>query len=261
MSDLKNKSNKDISNDNLSQLIKKLDEKLNELQNSTKSAKWTNRIMIVLIVVCVIIGISMLFTPFFCAYKNPEPYKTAMANSIQTMIFPQLQKEACIMLDSVSPALKTSVTQRVVTNLPDISKKVENEWGLMVENMSGKLDVRMATKGEEISERLKKVLTEEFPDLADPEKSDIIMSNAYKASASVVDKILQKYFADHTEAVIKIHERIDDFHVPEHIKRMENKDLIDYLFDTSALYISQTVKTSMSTNMKSFLQEHEESKK
>ncbi len=260
MNDSDKKSGEQKHNENLLEDVCMLNEKFENFQKVTKSSKWINRLMLILVGATFIIGISILFTPFFFAFKHPEPYKMAIANATKSYICPKLLKETAIMINSVGPELFGLIGERVMSKLPEAGNKVEEEWNLMVKNLTVELENQLDIKREKIYEQLEKLLIHEFPTLADAEKADIILVNAHKATGNVFDMIYQKYLIDHTEEVTKLFNRIEVFPIPEHIQKMENKELIDYLFDIMGLYASQSIKTSMSPNMKRFLQSLEELK-
>lgn len=108
--------------DDLERRISDLGRKVDEASQANASAKTTARIITVLIAITAIIGVWMLISPFYEAYKNPEPYKRAITTELQENVGPQLQADIQSSLEKVAPEVGRLATAQFQARYEDLVK-------------------------------------------------------------------------------------------------------------------------------------------
>lgn len=232
---------------------RRIQEKLNLMQEATRSVKRSGRLMAVLIALVAIGGVYKLLSPFLEAYKNPAPYQKAIGVELEQKVLPALQDESQKLVNVFGPELYGTVSQKISDRLPEITTVVQAEALGLVQELSTEAESRLLERSDKMIDRLKTRLIEEVPEFGDDDQTETIMENVHQAATSAMDRFIQTYFQDHIHAVTNLQVRIETFPVPEHIKDMNDIELQDHLTDTLGAYVTHQLGSTMSPQMKEFL--------
>jgi hypothetical protein len=238
---------------------RRLNEKLAAMKAASRTVKRTGRLMAVLVAVVAIGGVYVLLRPLLSAYTNPEPYQNAFRIEVEKQVLPALQTESQALLKAVGPDILQSIQQNTSRRLPEITTKLEQEGQALVQELSAEAKGRLSNRSEKILTRLEKRLTEEIPQSADPKQAELILTNGHKAAQGALDRFLQTYLKDHLNTVTNLQSRIEKFPVPEHIRKMSDDKLREYLTETLGAYAMGQMSAARSPQMKEFLHSLEQS--
>ncbi|MCB2156678.1 hypothetical protein KQI84_17515 [bacterium] len=225
------------SDDALQKQLERIDAKIDQMEQASARSKIISRLMTVLIALTAIIMVLLLVKPILqgtLSKEGREPYRAEFERTFKEQIQPMVQDEAKQLAKEVLPVYQEAAMKASETKLPKAISTFESEWQILYGDLQTDLQDRIQVAQEDIVEHQHKRLLEEFPDLKDEAKTEVVLGNLADASSRVSDRIITELFTSHYRAIDRLELNFNSIEVPDHIHSMNDDELGNHVKDLVA---------------------------
>lgn len=239
--------------DDLERRISDLSRKVDEASRASASAKTTGRIITVLIAITAIIGVWMLVSPFYEAYKNPEPYKRAITAELTENVGPQISSHVQKSLEKVGPEVGRLAVDQFQARYEDLVKVLEAETLGLIENLRAFTETELSETVVNVEIEIQNSLATLVPELMDEDQREIILGNAMVAMEGAVKDIIDAKLSNHITLLSEIETKLLQFPIPTEISQRSNDELAADLNDLLGQYSVIALRRTLAPEQKAFL--------
>ncbi|MCC5874719.1 MAG: hypothetical protein JJU11_00740 [Candidatus Sumerlaeia bacterium] len=244
------------SEEKLLEEVKSLNKRLDDVNQAVAQSKLAARGVMVALFLVVIFGIWNAFRPAYVAYQNPEPYREAFLEELQSTILPLLESEVKDIAQTTGREVFNLAVEKAQGRSDDLAKAFELEVGNLMQELQeygeDTLAKQVVTFELAIREKLSDALGE---DIEDENLMIRVLDNAALAVENAVRRSVDKELADHINEIIRLEELMVNFPVPMEIKEMDDTQLSEFMISELGRYAVATLKVNFTTEQRELLRE------
>lgn len=210
--------------------IARLEQKFDRIQQATASLKTTNRLLtLVLVVVIVGAAYMAIFQPFKTLYDNRTALLKDLQARAQKEVMPKLMEEGRKLIsDDLQKDLVAKLESTIEKEVPKLQSLAEKELNLLVDNLDSSIRSQFADRGMKFQDKYVALFKKEFPDIDLDRDAEAMFKNLDAALNNVGERLMERYLAQHRQAVQDIALTFDKITLPEHIVAMSNDGLLEH---------------------------------
>lgn len=231
--------------DAMDRRLAELNRKMEEADRAAASAKFTGRIMTVLIVVVALLGVYLLLSPLIQAFSNTKPYQDAMAKELTDRVMPHVSEELQKSLQVVGPKVGSAVVEQVKGRQEEVTAELYKQVNLLMEGLRSHSEERLSAEVAGLEGKIRERIERDLPELKDKDQAELIMGNATLAVENAVQQLIADNLEVHINSLVSIGERINGIEVPPHLKEMSDDQLSEELTNALGNYAIVVLQAKM----------------
>jgi hypothetical protein len=158
-----------------------------------KAKRVTRCILVGVLLILVVVG----FLFYYQIYQKVTSQEAIneMGELAQAQLeanMPTYSSELNSLVESAKPKLQEAFQAQLQKDMPKYQAALDEQRQLMIENLQTRLKEKLTGQQDELLEKYKGILQEEFPQIADEERHARMISNVKVA----MDQLVQKYYVD-----------------------------------------------------------------
>lgn len=239
--------------DALAARIDRLNQKMDQAKSAAGTAKAVSIVVAIVIAAAAIIGILILLGPLRAAFNNPEPYREALLAEFQDSVRPAIEAEIKANSERILKEVGNSAQAAFQARQEELFIGVNDELRTFTENMQEWGVDQIQTRRQRVRDYIEKAVVAEVPELQDPDKTELILSNAAGAMDSVVTRIMDEYLSGHMALMANIETQIAQFPIPEEYQDMSEDELTQEMVNQLGIYAMSVFADTINPQTRDFL--------
>ncbi|MCC6546779.1 hypothetical protein IT570_06380 [Candidatus Sumerlaeota bacterium] len=241
--------------DPIARRIEDLSRKVDEVRSAAASAKAAGHIMTLLIAVAAVVGVVTLVSPFWGLKekKHQDELVAALVAEYNATIKADLMKELEESQANTGPVVREILTKKWHERSPEVVDAFSKESSIFTDNVKKLGEKMWQTHIANLDSQIYNRLEKSVPDLADADKTEVVLNNAHEAVNSAVERLISEYLKEHVDSINSIQEQITAFPIPSHIKDKSDDELRDAFSDILITYSTNTLKAGLNPQSRAFL--------
>lgn len=158
-----------------------------------KSKRITRCILLGLVIVLVIAGV--VFKLKIVDKVTDEAMLEDVGELAQAKLelnMPTYQSELTSLVEAATPMLREAIQDQMQEDMPQYEEALTEQRLLLIENLQARLKQKLSGQQDELLDKYKAILKEEFPQIDDEERHARMIANVKTA----MDQLVQKYYVD-----------------------------------------------------------------
>jgi hypothetical protein len=207
--------------------IRRLESKFDEFQKASSSLRSTSRVMSLLLVMTSVGLVIRMLMPIWSLYDNRNVLATHMVKDLEARVLPTVKIQAeKLYEEDLKEWLDAEVKLRKDKTLPKVMSAMEAEAGQLLTDLTNGMQGRLQTEAEKFNARTLVRLEKAFPELADDDHANELITKMQGGLESASDRILDDFFSMHRKALLEMGKTYDKIEVPDNVAAMSNDELV-----------------------------------
>lgn len=223
----------------LTQKLEAVQQKMDELDKTTRHGKWMGRFLVIAIALG---AIASLWRTFAAIQSIPPQLYARYAVEEAEYLRPIFLNNAEKVLKNIEPVYTQAFTKEFEQAMPKIAELGNAEMDKFMLNIGQGLENRLSKAVQDIVSAHLKALSKDVPELKDPAKQTKVLDKAQDVYYSAAQEVAKEVFSEQTTALANLGATLETFEVPPEIKKMSDEKLIEHtknsLLDVLALRLS-----------------------
>lgn len=244
------------SEEKLLEDVQSLNKRLDDVNQAVAQSKLAARGVLVALFLVVIFGIWNAFRPAYVAYQNPEPYREAIVEELNSTILPLLENEVKDIVQTTGREVFKLAREKAQSRKDDLAKSFELELGNLMEELQTYGEDTLAKQVVTFELAIRQKLSEKLgEDIEDEDKLIRVLDNAALAVENAVRRSVDRELADHINEIILLEELMVNFPVSPEIKEMDDAELSEFMISEMGRYAIATLKINFTPEQRELFRE------